>query len=77
VTALCYPSPPRLDFKAWQVVDPRRHVPFDFQPFMSLSGAAKQNYLSILAPYHRAPLSFEEARGGAVPNWMRTGFSSA
>jgi len=40
---------------------------------MSLSAAAKQKYLSILALYHRAPLAFEEARGGAVTIWTRAG----
>ena len=50
----------------WRAVDPHRRAPFDFQPWMSLSGDAKQNCLSILV----APFVFEEARGGAVPICM-------
>jgi len=56
-----------------RVAKPRRRAPLDFQPWVSLSGAAKQNCLSILA----APLVFEETRGGAVPFGTRAEFSSA
>jgi len=47
----------------WRAADPRRRAPFDFQPWMALSGDAKPKCLSILA----APLVFEETRGGVVP----------
>ena len=51
-----------------------RHSPSNF---VHLWATPRNKCLSILAPYHSAPLVFEEARGGAVPIWTRAGFSSA
>jgi len=73
VTATCSP-PPRCDLANCRTtLLCAIRLPFDFQPWMSASGDAKPNCLSILA----APLVFEETRGGVVPFWMRAEFSSA
>ena len=73
VIATCSP-PPRCDLASCRTTLPCAiRPPFDFKSWMSASGDAKPKCLSILA----APPVFEETRGGAVPFWTRTEFSSA